>query len=242
MDRAVMSIQGDADDVGDPASGLRQRLSALEDRISAAGGDPTHVTVCAVTKGQPIEVVRAACECGLEDLGESYAQEMLAKVEQMSTEVEAAGVPRWHFVGRLQRNKVKVLAPHVVLWQSVDRPELAPVLARHAPGASVLVQVASSGEEGKGGCPIEDAPALVDTLGTHGLDVRGVMAVGPTDAGVDPRPGFAAVRSLADRLDLAEISMGMSRDLDAAIAEGATMIRPGTALFGPRHVRSRSGQ
>lgn len=233
-----MSSSGDAPAL---ATLLRERLSVLGERILAAGGDPARITVCAVTKGQPIEAVHAARECGLDDIGESYAQEMLAKLALLAGGAGGDG-PRWHFVGRLQRNKIRPLAPHVALWQSIDRPELGPVLARHAPGAAVLVQVATTGEEGKGGCPIDEVPSLVETMASHGLDVRGLMSVGPTDIDRDPRPGFDAVRALADRLDLAEVSMGMSRDLDAAVAEGATMIRPGTALFGPRHIRGRPGQ
>lgn len=219
---------------------LADRLAEVRERISSAGGDPETITICAVTKGHEVERAADALAEGLLDLGENYAQELVAKAEALAG---AHGpTPRWHFIGRLQRNKVKLLAPHVALWQSIDRPELGPLVARHAPGAAVLVQVATTGEEGKGGCPTSEVPALVGSLDDDGLDVRGLMTVGPTDPDVDPRPGFEAVRSLADRLGLDEVSMGMSADLEAAVASGATIVRPGTALFGPRRARERSGQ
>jgi PLP dependent protein len=219
---------------------LSERVEEVRERIVAAGGDPDRLTVCAVTKGHDVDRAEEALAAGLVDLGENYAQELVAKADTLAGRPGPAA--RWHFIGRLQRNKVKLLAPHVALWQSIDRPELGPVVARHAPGASVLVQVATTGEEGKGGCAPEAVPQLVDALRHDGLEVQGLMTVGPTDAAADPRPGFAAVRALADRLDLAEVSMGMSADLEAAVAAGATIVRPGTALFGPRRARDRSGQ
>jgi uncharacterized pyridoxal phosphate-containing UPF0001 family protein len=162
---------------------------------------------------------------------------MVAKVAEVAEIGATEGVaPRWHAIGRLQRNKVRDLAPHVHLWQSVDRPELGAAIARHAPGARVLVQVGATGEEGKGGCPPEQVPGLVDALVALGLDVRGLMTVGPTDPDADPRPGFDLVAALAGRLGLAEVSMGMSGDIEAAVAAGSTMVRVGTALFGPRRV------
>ena len=218
---------------------VADRLVELRGRIATAGGEPGRISICAVTKGHDVAAVEEACACGLVDVGENYSQEMLAKVQALAA---TAAEPRWHFIGRLQRNKVKALAPFVSLWQSVDRPELGAAIARHAPGAAVLVQVAVSDDVGKGGCPESEVPRLVDALMTDGLDVRGLMTVGPTDPLVDPRPGFDAVRLLADTLSLAEVSMGMSRDLEAAVAAGATIVRPGTALFGERPRTHRSGQ
>jgi PLP dependent protein len=218
---------------------VADRLAVLRDRIAAAGGDPGRITICAVTKGHDVAAVAEACACGLVDIGENYSRELLAKADALaSTTTE----PRWHFIGQLQRNKVRSLAPLVSLWQSVDRPELGAAIARHAPGAAVLVQVAVTDDAGKGGCPAPDVPRLVDALVADGLDVRGLMTVGPTDPSVDPRPGFVAVRELADDLGLAEVSMGMSRDLEVGVAAGATIVRPGTALFGERPRAERSGQ
>ena len=143
-----------------------------------------------------------------------------------------AGPARWHFIGRLQRNKVRVLAGVVDRWHSIDRPELVDPLARHAPGARVLVEVNLSGEPQKGGCPPDETRALVDRLRGAGLAVDGLMTV-PAAEG-DPRPTFAALRELAESLGLPELSMGMTGDFEAAIAEGATIVRIGSAIFGPR--------
>jgi pyridoxal phosphate enzyme (YggS family) len=214
---------------------VAERLVAVRDRIEAAGGDPASVRIVAVTKGHPASRVREALAAGLDDIGESYAQELIAKAE----EVEGA---RWHFVGRLQRNKVRHLAGLVDLWQSVDRLSLAAEIARHAPGAAVLVQVNVSGSEQQGGAPPERLAAVVEGCGDLGLDVRGLMAIGPQGPERDVRQAFALVRELADGLGLPERSMGMSGDLDAAVREGSTMVRVGTDLLGPRSAARSVGQ
>lgn len=198
-------------------------------RIADAGG-ADRVRLVAVTKGFGPEVVAAAVAAGVDDVAESYAQELVAKAAVVD-------VPRWHFVGRLQANKVRALAPTVALWQSVDRPRLVDEVARRAPGASVLVQVDVTGEPSKGGCPPAEAPALVEAAAAAGLEPSGLMAVGPLGPPEAARPGFRALAALADRLGLAERSMGMSADLEVAVQEGATMVRVGTALFGPRPPR-----
>jgi uncharacterized pyridoxal phosphate-containing UPF0001 family protein len=139
---------------------------------------------------------------------------------------------RWHFLGRLQRNKVRALAPWVACWQSVDRPELGAELARRAPGARVLVEVNLGEEPQKGGCLPAAVPGLVDGLRAAGLRVDGLMAVPPHAD--DPRRWFAALRDQGAALGLPELSMGMTDDFDVAVEEGATMVRVGRALFGPR--------
>lgn len=212
---------------GMDAGQVAERLAQVRSRIADAGG--TDVAVLAVTKGFGPDAVAAARSVGLEDLGENYAQELLAKAE-----AAAEPPPRWHAIGRLQRNKVRQLAPHVWCWQSVDRPELAAEIARRAPGARVLVQVAAWGELRKGGAAPAAVPSLVESCRAGGLDVRGLMAVAPIGGGEVASRGFAAVRSLADDLGLAECSMGMSDDLAEAVAEGSTMVRVGRGLFGPR--------
>jgi uncharacterized pyridoxal phosphate-containing UPF0001 family protein len=128
------------------------------------------------------------------------------------------------------------VAPFVSLWQSVDRLSLASEIARRAPGAEVLVQVDVSHEAAKGGCPASFVPAMVEGCRDLGLVVRGLMAVGPMGPPELARAGFRALSSLADELDLRERSMGMSDDLEVAVQEGSTMVRLGTALFGPRGV------
>lgn len=211
----------------DPAA-VAERAEAIRARIADAGGDPASVTVVAVTKGFGPEAVRAAVAAGLTDIGESYAQELLFKAEAVSPS------PRWHFVGRLQSNKVRSVARTVHCWQSIDRSSLVTEVARRAPRASVLVQVNASGERTKGGCPPEQTAALVEAARERGLVVLGLMAIGPLDAPEAARPCFRAVADLADTLELRQRSMGMSDDLEVAVQEGSTMVRVGTALFGPR--------
>jgi len=209
--------------------------AAVRDRIEAAGGDPEQVRIVAVTKGFGPEAPRAALAAGLVHLGENYAQELVAKADALGEER-----PCWHFIGRLQRNKVRSLASLVSLWESVDRPELGAEIAKRAPGATVLVQVNISGEEAKGGCAPQAAGRLVAGLVDLGLDVRGLMGVARAGPPEVARPQFARLARLGDELGLAERSMGMSGDLEAAVAEGSTMVRVGTALFGPRPPVSRA--
>jgi pyridoxal phosphate enzyme (YggS family) len=209
-------------------TGLAERIDATRRRIEAAGGDLDRVRIVAVTKGQPVATAVDAAAAGLLDLGESYAQELVGKAEEVPPEV------RWHFIGGLQRNKVKAIAPFVHLWQSVDRLSLAGEIARHAPGAAVLVQVNVTGLEHQSGCPPERLASVVEGCADLGLDVRGLMAIGPQAPDEVVRAAFRRVRELADHLDLPERSMGMSGDLETAVAEGSTIVRVGTALFGPR--------
>lgn len=211
---------------------VAERADALRERIARAGGDPAQVKLVAVTKGFGVDVVRAALAAGLDDLGESYAQDLLAKVESLHPDQGAT--PRWHFIGRLQRNKVRKLAPHVALWQSVDRLPLGVEIARWAPGAQVLVQVDLTGETTKGGCPPSELGPLLDGAAAAGLQVRGLMGIGPLAEPAAARPAFRELTQLANKYGLFERSMGMSADLEVAVEEGATMIRVGSDLFGPR--------
>lgn len=211
------------------------KVEQLWERVTAAGADPAAVDLVAVTKGFGPEVARAAVGAGLTDLGENYAQELVAKAPELAS--AGVGPVRWHAIGRLQRNKVRALAPIVDLWQSVDRLDLGTEIARRAPGAAVLVQVNVSDEPQKGGCAPNDVADLASRLAELGLEVRGLMTVGRTGPAAEARSGFALLRRLADDLDLSVRSMGMSGDLDEALREGATMIRVGSALFGPRPPR-----
>ncbi|MGI8661662.1 MAG: YggS family pyridoxal phosphate-dependent enzyme [Acidimicrobiales bacterium] len=208
---------------------VAENVERTRGRIAEAGGDPNVLKIVAVTKGQGLGAQRAALAAGVFDLGESYAQELAPKAAALDDEPV-----RWHFIGQLQRNKVRRLAHAVTLWQSVDRLSLGAEIARHAPGAAVLVQVDLSGGPGRGGAPPELVPGLVAGLVDLGLDVRGLMAVGPPGRPVDAAAGFATVVGIADRLGLVERSIGMSADLEVAVAAGSTMVRIGTALFGER--------
>lgn len=216
---------------------VAERLEVVRGRIAAAGGSSSAVTVVAVTKGFGPEAVAAALDAGVADVGESYAQEMAAKVGALGAADAGraeAGPCRWHFLGHVQRNKVRRLAPAVHLWQAVDRLSAGAEIARWSPAAQVLVQVNVSGDPAKHGCRPEDVGALVEALAGLGLQVRGLMAVGPSGPPEAAREGFRSLARQADRLGLTERSMGMSDDLEVAVQEGSTMVRLGRALFGSR--------
>jgi pyridoxal phosphate enzyme (YggS family) len=216
------------------AARVAEQVACVRHRIESAGG--RDVAIVAVTKGFGPDAIEAAVAAGLGDVGESYAQETLPKLAAVH-----GPRPRVHFVGRLQSNKVRSLAPLVDVWQSVDRPSLVAALARHAPGAHVLVQVNISDEPQKGGCLPSDTDGLVARLGEAGLEVDGLMAVGRAGPPDVVRPGFRLLRRLVDELGLTTCSMGMTDDLEVAVEEGSTMVRVGTALFGQRPVvRARS--
>jgi hypothetical protein len=200
-------------------------------------GLPSGVTLVAVSKTQPPEAIREAYAAGQRDFGESYVQEWRAKADAL------AGLPdlAWHFVGGLQTNKVKYLAGRVALVHTVDRLELGQEIARRwarAGGtARVLVEVNVGREAGKAGCAPEEAPGLVEALRSlPALEVAGLTCIPPAE--LDPRPFFAGLRLLRDRLGLRQLSMGMSADYRVAIEEGATLVRIGTAIFGERSRRS----
>ena len=206
---------------------VAERLAAVHDRIARAGG--VGVRVLPVTKTFGVEACWAAIHAGCTAVGEHYAQEVVAKLGDVE---RTFGV---HFIGQLQTNKVRLLAPIVTCYETVDRPSLVAELAKRVPGAAGLIQVAAHTEPGKGGCPLADAPALVAAARDAGLDVRGLMTVGPTVGGPEAaRPGFRAVRRLLDHLGLEVCSMGMTADLEVAVQEGSTQVRVGSALFGER--------
>ena len=210
------------------ASDIGERYQAVRTRI--AGAAAHDVTVIAVTKALGPWAIDAAAACGIGDIGENYAQECVAKL----AEATAAPMPRVHFVGRVQRNKVKLLAGCVDVWQTVDRPELAREISRRAPGAAVMIQVNISGEDGKGGCRAADTERLASVVADVGLDLVGLMGIGPLGPPEEARSSFRALRRMVDSLGLEHCSMGMTDDLEVAVAEGATMVRIGRSLFGER--------
>jgi pyridoxal phosphate enzyme (YggS family) len=219
-----------------------ERLARLRERIDRASADPGSVRLVAVSKGFGVDAVREALRAGVTEVGENYANELLAKSDEIASEHAAAPEVLWHFLGAVQRNKVARLAPLVDCWQSLSRLEEGRAIARRRPGATVLVQIDIAGLAGRGGCEPSRAPELVAALADEDLDVAGLMAVGvpgPPDAS---KPGFALVSSLADRLELPVRSMGMSDDLETALAEGSTMVRVGRALFGDRPAAGRSAR
>jgi hypothetical protein len=228
------------------------RVAALRQRIADAGRDPTTVRIVAVTKGFDSSAVGAARLAGLYDIGENYADELLAKVAASAAGASDAGAAprvashedvgatpatRWHYLGAVQRRRVRALAPVVSVWQTLSRAVEGATIASHAPGAAVLVEVETTGAPGRNGCLAPEVPALVASLWGAGLDVRGLMTVGPPGPPEESRPAFRLTAQLARDLGLHELSMGMTNDLDVALSEGSTMVRVGRALFGERPLR-----
>jgi PLP dependent protein len=231
----------DADD--SQAAAVADRVAEARSRIAAAAPDPSRVRLVAVTKGFGPDAVRAALAAGVTDIGENYADELVGKADALAAAGRAPGSgppPRWHFLGAVQRNKVARLAPLVDCWQSVARIEEGRAIARRHPGASILVQVDVVGGHGRNGCPPGEVAELVAALADELLNVVGLMTIGPRGPADSSRAAFALVRELATGLGLAECSMGMTDDMDVALAEGSTMIRLGRALFGERPPRPRA--
>jgi PLP dependent protein len=235
---------GGADAGAAGAAGVAARLAGVRPHVPrstvAALRDPAEIRIVGVSKRQPLESVQAAIAAGLGDLGENFLQEALGKMDAL-----APGAARWHFIGALQSNKTAPVAERFDWVHSVDRLKLAERLDRQRPAAlpplNVCVQVRIGDESSKAGVPPADAGALARAVATlPRLRLRGLMAVPPPET--DPARQRAWCRQLAGLyaglraggLDLDTLSMGMSDDLEAAIAEGATMVRIGTAIFGPR--------
>jgi pyridoxal phosphate enzyme (YggS family) len=213
---------------------VRARIAAA---ASAAGRAPASVRLLAVSKKMPADDVRAAIAAGQRAFGENYAQELRDKSALLAGD---ATPPEWHFIGPLQSNKVKYIAGKVALLHSIDSPALLDAVeARGAPQAC-LIQVNVAGEASKKGIAPAELPPLLDRFAamTH-VRCEGLMLIPPRG---DARPHFAALRALRDReaaiarpnVDLRDLSMGMTEDMDIAVAEGATIVRVGTAIFGPR--------
>ncbi len=207
---------------------------------AAAGRDAAGVRLLAVSKTWPADSVREAAAAGQRAFGENYVQEGVAKVEALA----GLGL-EWHFIGPLQSNKTRLVANHFAWVHSIDRLKIAERLSEqrdvHLPPLEVCIQVNVSGEASKGGVVPADAEALaVAVAALPRLRLRGLMAIPEPTADVAlQRARFASLRALRDRLNAAglaldTLSMGMSDDLEAAIAEGSTMVRVGTAIFGAR--------
>ena len=225
--------------------GLSARVAEVRERIrfhQARGGWTHPVRIIAVTKSHSPEVVRAAVDAGLVDVGENRVQEALEKQDALS-DVAA----RWHLIGTLQRNKVRQVIGKFVLLHAVDRLELVMELDKRLAAAEgavrqpVLVEVNCSGESGKSGVAPGELPELLDRVAASPrLDLKGLMTMAAlTDDPVVQRAAFAKLRELRDTMQraghpLPELSMGMSGDYPVAVEEGATMVRLGTLLFGER--------
>ncbi|WP_313458041.1 YggS family pyridoxal phosphate-dependent enzyme [Pseudomonas sp.] len=222
-------------------STIADNLSALAARIEraalAAGRDPASVRLLAVSKTKPASAIREAHAAGVLDVGENYLQEALAK------QLELAELPLiWHFIGPIQSNKTKAIAEHFDWVHSVDRLKIAQRLSEQRPAhlapLNICLQVNVSGEDSKSGCAPADLASLANAVAAlSNLRLRGLMAIPePSDDRASQEAAFAILRQLQHGLDLPldTLSMGMSHDLEAAIAQGATWVRIGTALFGAR--------
>jgi pyridoxal phosphate enzyme (YggS family) len=209
---------------------VAENLSAVRERIGRAGGNPDEIAIVAVTKGFGPEVCREALDAGLKALGENRVQEALLKMD-----VVRRG--EWHLVGHLQTNKVRLIQGRFVLIQSVDSRRVAEALASVDSAQLVLVEVNVARESQKTGVEPASAGEVIDEVAEM-LDLRGLMAMGPTTG--DPGPAFRELRKLRDEAEqrlgraLPILSMGMSGDFEAAVRAGSTMLRLGQALFGQR--------
>ena len=220
------------------------RLEAVRERIAAAerraGRAPGSVRLLAVSKQQPLEAIAAAAGAGQLEFGENYVQEGVAKVEALR------GLPlTWHFIGRVQGNKTREVAEHFQWVHTVDRERIAARLDAQRPHVAgpldVLLQVRLADEPGKGGVAPAELPRLADAVARlPRLRLRGLMCIPPPGADeAAQRMPFRRLRELLGDLNrhghsLDTLSMGMSDDLEAAVLEGATIVRVGTAVFGPR--------
>ena len=223
-----------------PASRLATVRSRIDSAARAAGRDPASITLIGVSKAQPADAIRAAADAGLTDVGENYVQEAVGKMEAL------AGLPLiWHFIGPLQSNKTRPVAERFQWVHSVDRLKVARRLSEqrphYAPPLMVCLQVHLGDEDTKSGAVPAELPALAaEVAALPRLALRGLMCVPPAED--DParrRHWFAELRRLRDRLEidghrLDVLSMGMSADFELAVAEGATHVRVGTAIFGAR--------
>lgn len=219
------------------AENIAKVRARIREAAQATGRDPEGVNLLAVSKTKPAADVREAYAAGMVDFGENYLQEALAK------QAELADLPlTWHFIGPIQSNKTRPIAEHFQWVHSVDRLKVAERLSAqrpaHLPALNVCLQVNVSGEDSKSGCSAAELPELARAVAAlPNLKLRGLMAIPePTEDVAAQRAAFARLRELLTTLDLGldTLSMGMSHDLEAAIAEGATWVRIGTALFGAR--------
>jgi hypothetical protein len=215
---------------------LKEKLEQVETRIAnaatRAGRKRADITLLAVTKKFPAAVINEAYDLGLRDFGENYVQEFEAKRAELAN---CSGA-RFHLIGHLQSNKSKKAAEIFDVIQTVDTPKLARRLDEEGRNLDVMIEVKLSPEEAKAGTAPEDIPALVEAIrGCSHLNLLGLMTMPPwSDDAEVSRPYFSKLRALAEANHLPHLSMGMSHDLEVAIEEGATMVRIGTAMFGPR--------
>ncbi len=235
---------------------VSNRIREVRSRIAAAceraGRDPEGARILAISKRHPAAVITAAYAAGIRDIGENFAQEMVAKLEELGAAEDCPGGRespdlRWHFVGRLQRNKAKLVVGRAALIHAVDKIDLAREIDKRARAAGVvqpvLIAVNAAGEDSKSGVSRDGAAKLLSAMEPLvGVDCKGFMTMPPlVEDPEENRVHFAALRRLRDGLasasrPLATLSMGTTGDYEVAVEEGATLVRVGTAIFGPRPV------
>jgi len=224
------------------AGAVAERVASLRARIAAAalraGRAPSDVLLIAVSKTQPPAAIAEAIAAGIQAIGENRVQEAAPKIEALR--VSHPGV-RWHLVGHLQRNKAAAAVQLFDMLHGVDSEPLARAMsARATRTVPILLEVNVAGEATKFGVRPQDAARLAERIGAlpH-LELQGLMTVAPqVDHPEEVRPVFRALRELRDAIGLRELSMGMTEDFEIAIDEGATMVRIGRAIFGPRHAHA----
>lgn len=208
-------------------------FAEIEDRLGTIRGEldrigPAGARIIAVTKGFGPEAWQAAARLGLDIVGESYAQELQSKL------AEAPDHPTVHFIGRIQRNKVRKIADHVELWHSVARPEIVAEIGKRRPGSRVLLQLSVADDPTKDGITAAAIPEMLEAASAADVVVEGFMTIGVHGDAEASKAAFVEVDRLATVHGLAERSMGMSNDWRDAAAAGATLLRLGSVLFGPR--------
>jgi pyridoxal phosphate enzyme (YggS family) len=217
---------------------VRSNLEKVRKRIAAAGGDVDRITVVGVTKTLDVDTVQAAIDAGIRAVGENYAQETVEKARAFAEDSDAGRRrPRWHFIGQLQSNKVKLLAPYVDVWHTVDSVKLVNEIAKRQPQARIFVQVNATEDPDRGGCTWADIDDIVEAAAERELVVQGLMGVGPAGEPELSRPFFRRLVTETRRRGLADVSCGMSNDFEIAVQEGATVLRLGSSLFGERTTR-----
>ncbi len=235
-----------------PQADTATRFHQIADRIASAaakaGREASEITLVAVSKTRTIEEMMPAIHAGAIHLGENYVQEMQAKHAEMAT-MDLPAEPKWHFIGHLQRNKIKYIADFCHLVHSIDSVRLLNEFQKRAASAGriqpVLFQIDLAREETKFGASEDEVPEMVETaIASENIDWQGFMTIAPASPNPeDARPYYARLREIRDNLacdgisqhHLQHLSMGMTGDFEVAIEEGATLVRVGTAIFGPRN-------
>ncbi|MAW92393.1 MAG: YggS family pyridoxal phosphate-dependent enzyme [Acidimicrobiaceae bacterium] len=219
--------------LGNPVNNqlVADRVGSILEMVSSRSSN--QVTIVAVTKGFGVDAIKAAAKAGIYDIGENYAQEMMKKRDLLEDLDEGKNC-RWHFIGNLQRNKVRKISSSVFMWQTTDSFALGEEIAKRSISPKLLLQVNMTGAETQGGIPPSQVPSLVEKFEESGINIEGLMTIGASRDRDATLVCFQELKKLANMLGLAECSMGMSDDYDLALEAGATILRLGRAIFGNR--------